>query len=201
MRYKSIDLMNGIIEFIDNYYCENGRIPTYKQIANNFNLTEMCISKYIKEMEEKGMIERQSGNRGIMTKTILKKLNTLQLPIVGSIACGVPLFAEENIEGYLSVSSKFLGNGKFFVFWANGESMINAGVNDGDYIIVKQQETAEQGQIVVALIDDEATLKRYYIDNRRKKIRLHPENDAMQDMYFDKIQIQGVAVKVIKDLS
>lgn len=201
MRYKSIDLMNGIIEFINNYYFENGRIPTYKQIADNFNVTEMCISKYIREMEEKGMIERQSGNRGIMTKAILKKINTIQLPIVGSIACGVPLFAEENIEGYLSVSSKFLGNGKFFVLRANGESMINAGIGNGDYVIVKQQENAEQGQIVVALIDDEATLKRYYIDNRRKKIRLHPENNAMPDMYFDKIQIQGIAVKVIRDLS
>ena len=78
--------------------------------------------------------------------------------------------------------------------------MINAGINNGDYVIVKQQESAEQGQIVVALIEDEATLKRYYLDDKKKKIRLHPENDNMQDMYFDKISIQGVAVKVIKDL-
>ena len=78
--------------------------------------------------------------------------------------------------------------------------MINAGVSSGDYVIVRKQETAEEGQIVVALVDDEATLKRYYRDTKTKRIRLHPENDAMQDMYFNNIQIQGIAVKVIKDL-
>ena len=78
--------------------------------------------------------------------------------------------------------------------------MVNANISDSDLVIIKQQETAEIGQIVVALIDNEATLKRYYIDKKNKKIRLHPENDNMKDMYFDEIQIQGVAIKVIKDL-
>ena len=78
--------------------------------------------------------------------------------------------------------------------------MIDAGINDGDYVIIRKQETAEQGQIIVALIDNEATLKRYYIDRRKKKVRLHPENKDMEDMYFDSIVIQGVAVKVIKDI-
>ena len=200
MRSKSIDLMKNIVDFIDKGYDRTGRIPTHKEIANNFNVTEACIGKYIKEMESKGMVVRQSGNRSVMTKTILKKINLKQLPIVGTIACGEPIFAEENIQGYLSISSEFLGNGQFFVLQASGDSMIKVGINDGDYVIVRQQETAEQGQIVVALIDDEATLKRYYLDNKKKKIRLHPENDTMEDMYFDKIQIQGVAVKVIKDI-
>ena len=78
--------------------------------------------------------------------------------------------------------------------------MINAGISDGDLVVVRQQETAEEGQIVVALIDNEATLKRYYLDNRRKCVRLHPENDKMEDMFYKTISIQGVAVKVIKDL-
>ena len=78
--------------------------------------------------------------------------------------------------------------------------MINAGIDDGDYVIVKQQEIAEQGQIVVALINDESTLKRYYLDNKKQRVRLHPENDEMEDMFFKNISIQGIAVKVIKDL-
>ena len=78
--------------------------------------------------------------------------------------------------------------------------MINAGISDGDLVVVRQQETAEEGQIVVALIDNEATLKRYYLDKRHKRIRLHPENDKMEDMFYKTISIQGVAVKVIKDL-
>ena len=126
--------------------------------------------------------------------------NTQYLPIVGDIACGTPILAEENIESYLTISGDFLGTGNFFVLKASGSSMINAGINDGDYVVVRQQNSADEGQIVVALVDDEATLKRYYRDDKQKKIRLHPENDNMDDMYFDNIEIQGIAVKVIKDL-
>ena len=78
--------------------------------------------------------------------------------------------------------------------------MINAGIDNGDFVFIRQQDTAEEGQIVVALIGNEATLKRYYLDRKRKQVRLHPENDNMEDMFFKKIQIQGVAVKVMKDL-
>ena len=79
--------------------------------------------------------------------------------------------------------------------------MIGAGVEEGDYVVVRKQNTAEEGQIVVALVDDgECTLKRYYLDKRKKKVRLHPENPAMQDLYFDRIDIQGVAVKIIKNI-
>ena len=78
--------------------------------------------------------------------------------------------------------------------------MINAGIVDGDWILFRQQDTAEEGQIVIARVDNEATLKRYYLDKKRKKVRLHPENDEMEDMFFDSINIQGIAVKVIKNL-
>jgi len=125
----------------------------------------------------------------------------MSMPVVGTIACGTPILAEENIESYLSISGKFLGPGVFFVLVAKGDSMINAGIDNGDYVIVRQQNSADEGQIVVALVEDgECTLKRYYKDEKRKKIRLHPENNEMEDMYFDTISIQGVAVKVIKNL-
>ena len=109
-------------------------------------------------------------------------------------------FTLENVEQYIPISTALLGQGKFFALHARGNSMINANIEDGDFVIVRQQNTAEDGQLVVALIDDEATLKRYYRDNKNRQIRLHPENDAMSDMYYDEIAIQGVAVKVIKDL-
>ena len=127
--------------------------------------------------------------------------NIRQLPIVGDIACGTPILAEQNIESYLTISGDFLGTGNYFVLMAKGNSMINVGINDGDYVVVRQQSSADEGQIVVAMVEDsECTLKRYYKDRRRKKIRLHPENDDMDDMYFDNIEIQGVAIKVIKNL-
>lgn len=200
MRSKSQDLMNSIIGYINDEYSINGRVPTFQDIAQKFKITKGCVSNYIKEMQQKGLIENNGGSRGVVTKTISKSLNVEKLPIVGSIACGRPLFAEENIEGYLSVSNEFFGKGQFFVLKANGVSMINAGINDRDYVIVRKQDSADEGQIIVALIDNEATLKRYYLDKKKKQVRLHPENDSMTDMFYDSIIIQGIAVKIVKDL-
>ena len=153
-------------------------------------------------MESRKLLTKNGGYYGIETmemKRTPKKFAVM--PIVGSIACGSPILAEENIESYLSISPEFLGPGEFFILRAKGESMINAGINDGDLVIIKKQSTADEGQIVVALTEEgECTLKRYYLDRRRRKIRLHPENDEMEDMCFDKIQIQGVAVKIIQDI-
>ena len=201
MRSKSLDLMNRIIDFVDKEYASKGRAPTLTEIAESLHIAKSTASVYIADMAEKGMIKSNFGSRGIITKKMMKtKQETKQVPVVGSIACGVPIFAEENIERYIPIPKDFLGNGNFFILQAQGNSMINAGIADGDYVIVRQQETAEIGQIVVALIGEEATLKRYYIDREKRKIRLHPENNRMKDMYYDSITIQGVAIKVIKDL-
>lgn len=201
MRTKSSSLMEKIIEFIDSEYSAKGRTPTIIEIASALDISKSCVGNYLTEMTQKGLIANKGGSRGIVTKSMQKiKQDTVEVAVVGSVACGLPLLAEENIECYLPISKEFLGSGKYFILRANGNSMINAGICDGDYVIVKQQETAEEGQIVVALIDDEATLKRFYRDDKEKKIRLHPENNRMKDMYFDNVVIQGIAVKVIKDL-
>lgn len=202
MRTKNQELITKMINFIDSEYQKNGLAPTLREIASEFNITSACVSHYLTEMKEKGLIQSNGKSRSIKTTKMQSMLNEVSyLPVVGSIACGTPLLAEENIEKYLPIPTDFLGAGKFFILRANGNSMIKAGIEDGDYVIVKQQETAEIGQIVVALIDNEATLKRYYLDNLRQQVRLHPENDEMQDMYFKNVVIQGVVVKVIKDLN
>ena len=201
MRTKNQELMTKMINFIESEYQRNGLAPTLREIASEFNITSACVSHYLTEMKEKGLIQSNGKSRSIKTSKMQSMLNEVSyLPVVGSIACGTPLLAEENIEKYLPVPTDFLGAGKFFILRANGNSMIKAGIEDGDYVIVKQQETAEIGQIIVALINDEATLKRYYIDNEKQQVRLHPENDKMKDMYFKNVVIQGIAVKVIKDL-
>jgi len=120
--------------------------------------------------------------------------------VLGSVSCGVPRFAEENIEEYVSLPEALFGRGEFFILKAKGDSMIDAGIDDGDLVVIRQQSSAEDGQIVVALIDDEATLKRFYRDDKNKRVRLHPENEAMEDIFVDDCIIQGIAVKVIKDL-
>ena len=200
MRSKSPLLMNKIIEYIDNHYSKNGTTPTVRDIGDALNISKSSVSDYLNVMKDKGMLEN-NGCRGVRTKTMTKMIQGIeQIPVIGSIACGNLLFAEENIESYIPVPKDFLGSGKHFFLKATGNSMINAGIVDGDWVLFRQQDTADEGQIVIARVDNEATLKRYYLDKKRKKVRLHPENDEMEDMLFDSINIQGIAVKVIKNL-
>ena len=201
MKVRSESDINSSIEFIDEYFFTNKTVPKMQEIADAIKLNKSNVSRNLQVMKERGLIEATGGWRGIRTKKMAKVLaDTVRVPIVGSIACGTPMLAEENIESYIPISSSILGTGNFFALHARGNSMVNANIEDGDFVIVRQQNTAEEGQIIVALIDDEATLKRFYTDRRRRKVRLHPENDEMEDMYFDSIDIQGIVVKVIKDV-
>lgn len=200
MAKKNPEKLNQIISYINNEYEKNGRTPSYRDLSKHFNISLSTVHYHINNMKENGMLKINDGSHAIITKKMEKNISTTNIAVVGTISCGMPILAEENIESYISLPSSYLGNGTFFVLKAQGDSMINVGINDGDYVIVRQQDDAEQGQIVVALVENEATLKRYYIDNKRKQVRLHPENDNMEDMFFDNIKIQGVAVKVLKDL-
>ena len=122
------------------------------------------------------------------------------MPVLGSVACGVPKLAIENIEEYIRLPVALFGNGNFYILRANGDSMIDAGINDGDLVVIRAQDYASPGQIVVALMEDEATLKRFYPEPEKHRIRLHPENEEMEDIYVEGCIIQGIAVKVLKDL-
>lgn len=201
MKIMSEDKFNEIIDYIDYYFSINNYVPTMQEIADAVNLNKSNVCRNLQAMSERGLVEMSGGWRSIKTPKMRKTItNVSRVPLVGVIACGTPMLAEENIENYITISSTMLGNGNYFFLRASGESMINAGINDGDLVLVKQQETAMEGQIIVALIDDSTTLKRFYLDDERQQVRLHPENDTMKDMYYDNIAIQGVAVKVIKDL-
>ena len=201
MRKKNEELMDRIVAYMDGEFMEDGNYPTIRQIAEAMGISKSCAANYVNYMQGKGLLEKKGGWNGIRTKAINKISNeTEYVPVIGTVACGIPLLAEQNIENYLPIPKEILGNGKHFILKAIGNSMINAGISDGDYVIVRQQDDAEEGKIIVALINDEATLKRYYIDEKKKKVRLHPENDEMEDMYYDNVIIQGVAVKIIKDI-
>lgn len=202
MRSKSTETMNEILDFINETFFNTREIPSVQEIADHIGIAKSSTSRYLTEMENRGMLRRNSSFYGIETNKMQKAMKRVSLiPMVGEIACGTPILAEENIESYLTISGDFLGQGEFFALRAHGDSMINIGVNNGDYVVIKKQSFADEGQIVVAMVNDgDCTLKRYFIDRKRKKIRLHPENDEMEDMYFDKIDIQGIAVKVIKNI-
>ena len=202
MRTKNEDIIKEILDFINKTFFHEREVPSVQEIADHVGLAKSSASRYLSEMEARGLIRKSGSFYGLETKTMQKAMkNVNELAIVGRIACGTPILAEENIESYLTISGDFLGAGEFFALRAKGNSMINAGIDDGDIVIIKKQSAADEGQIVVAMVEDgDCTLKRYFIDRRKKKIRLHPENDNMEDMFYDKVEIQGIAVKIIKDI-
>lgn len=151
--------------------------------------------RYVNTLIERGELDF-SGRRSVKVSEISAPI--VRTPVLGRVACGIPKYAEENIEEYVKLPVAIFGKGDFYLLRANGDSMIEAGIEDNDLVLIRRQDTAEAGQIVVALVDDEATLKRFYPEQQR--IRLHPENRAMKDIYVDSCEIQGVAIKVIKDL-
>ena len=199
MRRRNVELMNRIIEFTEQYYLENSSSPSVRTIADRFEIGVSTAYRYLLEMDERGLIT-YDGKR--ISNDRIEKLNSnsgvIRAAVVGSIACGIPNLAEENVEEYVSLPRSMFGDGEFFILRANGESMIDAGIETGDLVVIRKQACAEDGQIVVALVEDEATLKR--LNRDKGKVRLHPENRAMDDIIVDDCIIQGVAVKVIKDL-
>lgn len=191
-------------EAINRHRAETGVAPTIMELVGLTNIPQATVSRYLRYMNAHGMIE-YAGHRKIQTKADRKtRESSLSVPIIGSIACGAPLLAEENIEEYVRLPETLVGKGDFFILRAHGESMIKAGINDGDLVIIRQQDVAEPGQIIVALVDDEnATLKRYY-PRRNCRVELVPENDDFDvqtiDLSAHHLAIQGVAVKVIKNV-
>lgn len=200
MRSKNPEYFDRIVRFIDNYKEKNDRSPSNREMAEGTGLSTATVSRYLSQMRTDGVLN-YSGQRNITTKSqVRRRANSLSVPVLGSVSCGVPKFAEENIEDYIDLPISIFGEGDFYMLRANGDSMIEAGIDDRDLVLIRHQDTAQPGQIVVALIGEEATLKRFYPEPGLSRIRLHPENREMQDIYVDRCVIQGVAVKVLKDV-
>lgn len=197
MRSKDRGLMVAIEKFVSEFTDRNGVAPTMQEIADALGKGKTTVHRYITQMCNDGVLS-YSGWR--TTKVTKASSPVMSVPILGSIACGIPKFAEENIEEYVKLPVSLFGSGDFFILKAYGDSMTEAGIDDGDLVLIRKQNNAEVGQIVVALVEDEATLKRYYPEPKQQRIRLHPENSQMEDIYVDNCEIQGVAVKVLKDL-
>lgn len=197
MRSKDKTLMAAIEKFVSDYTDSNGISPTMQEVADGVGSSKATVQRYIAQLCDDGILD-YSGYR-TMTSTKMKAA-AIRVPVLGTIACGIPKFAEENIEEYVRLPVALFGKGNFFILRAYGDSMIEAGIDNGDLVLIRQQNYADEGQIVVALMEDEATLKRFYPEPKKHRIRLHPENSRMDDIYVGNCEIQGVAVKVLKDL-
>ncbi len=205
MRTLKQEYFDKLENYINDYQQKQGYSPSISDMVRDLGMPQTTVYRYITHMKENGMIDIK-GRGKIATREMEKtKRATIKLPVLGAVSCGIPKYAEENIEEYVQVPASWFGIGEFFALRADGQSMINAGIDDGDLVIIRKQEYAEPGQIIVALIDNEdATLKRYRPIGDGQYIDLVPENDKFKvrtvDLSCETLIIQGVAVKVLKDL-
>lgn len=189
-----------IVDFIKSEVDVKGYPPSVREIAKAVDLaSSSTVHGHLERLENKGYIRRDPTKpRAIEiideSYQNLEKDSVRYVPIIGKVTAGSPITAIENVEEYFPIpSSSAKQDDHLFILSVEGESMINAGIYDGDRVIVKQQSTAENGEIIVAMTDDdEATIKRFYKED--KQFRLQPENDAMEPMYFDNVTILGKIV-------
>lgn len=190
-----------ILEYIKEVVLKKGYPPSVREICEAVRLkSTSSVHSHLETLEKNGYIRRDPTK----PRTIeiiddnfnLPRREMVNVPMIGSIAAGQPILAEENIEDYFPMPAELLPNQETFMLRVKGESMINAGIYDGDHILVKQQATAENGQIVAALIDDSATVKRFYKENGH--FRLQPENDAMDPILVDRVDVLGVVIGLVR---
>lgn len=207
----------AIYDFIRTYSTEHGYPPSVREIGAAVGLASpSTVHMHLKVLEEHGLIRRDSKKP--RTIEVVDKQassaddqapqacvsqdvdrNLISLPLVGRVAAGTPILAEQNVEETLTLPTSIVGDASSFILRVRGESMINAGIFDGDYIVVKEQRDAHNGEIVVALIDDSATVKTFY--RERDRVRLQPENDSMDPIYVDDPVILGRVTALIRSIS
>jgi len=187
-----------ILDFIRNYRETSGISPTQREIREHFDLSSFgTVQKHLKRLEEKGALSREwNRSRGISPSE--PKATSREVPLLGAVAAGRPIEpfpVEETIE----VPASLLGRGDHFVLRVRGDSMVDDGIRDGDYVIVSKRSGAQNGQTVVALVRGEATLKRYYAEGSR--VRLQPANGAMKPLLIDArdVLVQGVVTGLMRN--
>ncbi len=206
MRTKNDERKMEVYRFVNDFMKERGVCPTTQQIGDTLGMAKSTVSKYMNRLIDDGLIEKYGRYQTVITDTPTLPENYALMPVVGSISCGQPILAIEEVEEYIPIDISLLGYGEYFGLIARGDSMIDAGIYDGDTVYVRKQNTAFDGEIVVAMVEDEftdgwsATLKRFYRDVKNGRYILHPENSRLDDIIVDKVHVVGVAVRVLKNL-
>ncbi len=195
MKKRGVDKSDLVFEFIQRYITENGFSPSVREVCKACDIKSTATAfTYINQLTEKGLLNKV----GSKNRAVSLKQNALTVPLVGTVAAGQPIFATENYEDFYTLPGNVFSGEDLFMLNVHGDSMKNIGMFDGDKIVVKKQETAENGDIVVALVEDSATVKRFF--KRDNKIILHPENDDMEDFIFDNVSILGKVVGLIRNI-
>ena len=205
MRSKDPELMEKISRYIGDYYRKIHRTPTVRAIAEGIGLSKSAVYNYLREMNDRGLISYEDGVVADLPKIDKTETGYFSAPLVGSIRCGDPETEEEEVEMYISLPEALFGRGDFYLLRATGDSMIDAGITEGDLILIKKQPTCDIGDIVVALDQDgQNTLKIYGgIDEENGMAILEYANEEMypgERILVSKLVVQGVAQHVIKKL-
>ena len=195
-----------ILFFIKRFIESKSYPPTVREICSGCNIKSTSTVYYaLEKLESTNYIKKDaSKTRAIEIvpqddDILMLKKKTVDVPIVGKVTAGAPILAVQNIEDTMPLPIEFATDKELFILKVSGESMINAGIFDGDYVIIEKCNSARNGEKVLALIDDEATIKTYYKEKNR--FRLQPENDAMEPLYFDKIDILGKIVGLYRKIN
>lgn len=198
------DRQQEVLNFISYFTKTNSYPPTVREISDHFNISIRAVQDHIAALQKKGFISiKPKSSRSIK---VLQESSSFQeepetfigkVPVLGTVAAGKPLLSEENLDGYINLTEPFVRPGKsYFALRVRGTSMINAGILEGDLAIIEQASTAVDGQIIVAVIDDAITLKRYYKESGR--VKLQPENPAFQPIYCTDLRIVGILSNIVR---
>ena len=187
------------IDYIRVFIEENNRPPTFVEIMSGLGFKSLgTVNWYIVELEKDGLIERKKGFNGKRALSLLEEKISNKLPMLGLVAAGMPIEVFDNIE-YVDVPSKYINN-ENYVLKVDGDSMVKDGIIDGDYVVVRKDNIAKPGQTIVAIVNGEATLKRFYIG--KNGVELHPRNDNYNIIHIssdDELQIQGQVLGVFRE--
>lgn len=195
------DNQQRILDFIKNEIQSKGYPPSVREIANAVGLkSTSTVHGHLQRLEKRGLLHRDAMKPRAMEVVGDASLPHIAaataVPVVGHVTAGQPILAEENLEEYVTLPETLLGEGEHFVLKVHGNSMIEAGILDGDHIIVRSQQEALNGEIVVAMIDDSATVKRFYKENGH--YRLQPENSEMEPIIVDAVTILGKVISLYR---
>ena len=190
-----------ILDFIKSEILSKGYPPAVRDICEAVHLkSTSSVHSHLETLEKNGYIRRDPTKPRaieIMDDSFnLSRREVVNVPMVGTVAAGQPILAQEHIEGYFPIPAEYMPNTDCFMLKVKGESMINAGIFDGDYIMVRQQNVASNGEMIVALVDDSATVKTFYKENGH--YRLQPENATMDPIIVDKVQILGKVIGLLR---
>ena len=194
---RTSEKQTAILEFIRSELEHKGYPPSVREICNAVGLrSTSSVHAHLTALEKKGLIRRDSTKPRALELLDSPLTRGKSIPLVGKVTAGLPILATENIEDYLVMPQYLLGQSDMFALRVQGQSMIEAGIFNGDIIIVREQNYAENGDIVVAMIDDEATVKRIFFEEDR--VRLQPENSAMEPIYAENVQVLGHIVALFR---